>query len=193
MNRVGEVVESSTKGFIARSQNVGESPSFGYFVKTDSEPVVYGLVYEILTESEEPGRKPKAYGMTIEELRREQPQIFELLKTEFHVLITAYSEEGSPTRSGIRFSLPPLPPPIHSFVFECTKDEVEKLSSEDFFLRTIISSPNIPADDLIISSLRYAQNARGFDKDYIVRMGKSLARIFKDDYERLSSVLRRVV
>ncbi len=60
MNRVGEVVESSTKVFIARSQNLGESPSFGYFVKTNSSPVVYGLVYEILTESKEPGRKPNA-------------------------------------------------------------------------------------------------------------------------------------
>src|SRR3970040_311882 len=91
MNRVGEVVESSTKVFIARSQNLGESPSFGYFVKTNSNPVVYGLVYEILTESKEPGRKPNAYGMTMDELRREQPHIFELLKTEFHVLITASS------------------------------------------------------------------------------------------------------
>ncbi len=188
MNHVGEVVESSTRIFVARSQNVGESPSFGCFVKTNSEPIVYGLVYEILTESKEPGRKPRAYGMTIEELRREQPQIFELLKTEFHVLITAYSEEEK-----IRFSLSPLPPPIHSFVYGCAKDEVEKLSSEDFFLRTIISSPNIPADELLISSLSYAQSARGSDKDYIVKMGKSLARIFKDDYERLSSVLRRAV
>jgi hypothetical protein len=82
---------------------VGDSPSFGCFVKTDSEPVVYGLVYEILTESIEPGRKPIAYGMTTEQLRREQPQIFELLKTEFHALIVAYSEEDK-----IKFSLPPF-------------------------------------------------------------------------------------
>jgi hypothetical protein len=70
---------------------------------------------------------------------------------------------------------------------------VKKLTFEDFFLRTIISSSNFPADELIISSLCYAQSARGLDNDYIVRIGKSLARIFKDDYERLSSVLRRVV
>jgi hypothetical protein len=188
VNYVGEVIQSSTRGFVARSQNVGESPSFGYFVKTEGEPVVYGLVYEILTESEEQGRRPKAYGMPIEELRREQPQIFELLKTEFHVLTIAYSEKGK-----VRFSLPPLPPPIHSFVYECSKGEMEKLTSQDFFLRTIISSTNVPVDDLIIAALRYAQDSREFDKSYIVRMGKSLARIFKDDYERLSSVLRRVV
>jgi hypothetical protein len=126
--------------------------------------------------------------MAIEDLRREQPQIFELLKTEFHALIVAYSEEEK-----IKFALPPLPPPIHSFVYECAKEEVKKLTFEDFFLRTIISSSNVPADELIVSSLCYAQSARGLDNDYIVRMGKSLARIFKDDYERLSSVLRRVV
>lgn len=188
MNRVGEVVESSTKGFVARSQKVGESPSFGYFVKTDSKPVVYGIVYEIITGSRDPSRKPDTYGMSIEELRREQPQIFELLKTDFHVLTIAYGDTER-----IRFSLPPHPPHIHSFVYECTKDEIEKLTSEDFFLRTIISSPNVPGDDLIISCLHYAQDARELDKDYIVRMGKSLARFFKDDYERLSSVLKRLV
>lgn len=188
MDYVGEVIESGTKGFVARSQNVGESPHFGCFVKTKEEPVVYGLVYEILTESKEPGRKPNTYGMPIEELRREQPQIFELLKTEFHVLVIAYCEDEK-----VRFSLPPLPPPIHSFVYECEKQEVEKLTLQDFFLRTIFSSPNVPIDDLIIASLRHAQDSRESDKDYIVKMGKSLARIFRDDYERLSSVLRRVV
>ena len=37
------------------------------------------------------------------------------------------------------------------------------------------------------------QDARSKDADYIVRMGKSLMRIFKGDYERLSAVLKRVV
>jgi len=30
------------------------------------------------------------------------------------------------------------------------------------------------------------------DKDYTVRMGKSLSRFLRDDYERLSSILRRL-
>jgi len=187
ISHIGEIVEASTKRFVAQSVSIGEAPSFGYFIKTDSQPVVYGLVYEILTQSREPGRRPIAHGMTIDELRREQPQIFELLKTEFHALVISYSEEEK-----IRFSLPPLPPPIHSFVYPCTKEEVEKLTSEDFFLRTIVSSSNVPIDELIISSLRYAHNARSCDNEYVIRMGKSLARIFKDDYDRLNSILRRV-
>ena len=185
---IGEVVESGTRGFIARSPRVGEAPPFGSFVRTDAGSPVYGLVYEIITGSKEPGRKPDAYDMSIEELRREQPQIFELLKTEFHVLTLGYNESEK-----IRFALSPLPPPIHSFVYECTDEEKVALSSEDFFLRSIISSTNVPVDDLIISSLLGAQSARKKDGDYIVRMGKSLSRFLKDDYERLSSILRRLL
>jgi HAS barrel domain len=185
---IGEVVESGTRGFIARSPRVGEAPPFGSFVRTDAGSPVYGLVYEIITGSKEPGRKPDAYDMSIEELRREQPQIFELLKTEFHVLTLGYNESEK-----IRYALSPLPPPIHSFVYECTDEEKVALSSEDFFLRSIISSTNVPVDDLIISSLLCAQSARKQDGDYVVRMGKSLSRFLKDDYERLSSILRRLL
>jgi hypothetical protein len=185
---IGEIVESGTKGFIARSPRVGYAPPFGSFVRTDSGFPVYGLVYEIITGSREPGRKTDAYDMSIDELKREQPQIFELLKTEFHVLTLGYLDGGK-----IRFSLSPFPPPIHSFVYECTDREKEALSSEDFFLRAIISSPNVPADDLIISSLLSAQRARKDDKDFMVRMGKSLSRFLKDDYERLASILRRLL
>ena len=38
-----------------------------------------------------------------------------------------------------------------------------------------------------------AQRARKNDKDFMVRMGKSLSRFLKDDYERLASILRRLL
>jgi hypothetical protein len=56
-----------------------------------------------------------------------------------------------------------------------------------------MSSSNVPLDDLIISSLSNASKIRKNDDEYIVRMGKSLSRYFKDDYERLSSILRRIL
>lgn len=188
MKHIGEVIESTTKNYVAQSPGVGESPSFGTFVKTDSNPVVYGLVYEIITQSSEPGRKPAAYDMSIDELKREQPQIFELLKTEFHVLTVAHAQSKE-----IKFTLSPLPPPIHSFIYECTDKETIELSEQDFFLRTIMSSSSVPLDALIISSLSNANKIRQNGDEYIVRMGKSLSRYFKDDYERLSSILRRIL
>jgi hypothetical protein len=56
-----------------------------------------------------------------------------------------------------------------------------------------MSSPNVPVDDLLISSLYHASAVRKDDSEYIVRMGKILSRYFKDDYERLSSILRRIL
>jgi len=93
----------------------------------------------------------------------------------------------------VNFALSPLPPPIHSFLYECTNKEKKELSEQDFFLRTIMSSSNVSVDDLLISSLSHARTVRKNDGEYIVRMGKSLSRYFKDDYERLSSILRRII
>jgi len=185
---VGEVIESSTRLFLARTPEVGVSPPLGSFVKTSEEPVVYGVVVDISTRSRDPGRRAEAMGMPLEELRREQPQIFEILATEFQALAFAHREGGS-----MRYSLPPLPPPIHAFVTPCSDEEAAALGGEDFVLRAVVSFPSPAVDDLLVAVLRYVQRARADDRDYIVRMGKSLSRMFKDDYERLVSVLRRVV
>ena len=185
---VGEVIESSTRLFVAHTPEVGVSPPLGSFVKTSEEPVVYGVVVDISTRSRDPGRRAEAMGMPIEELRREQPQIFEILVTEFQALAFAHREAGS-----IRYSLPPLPPPIHAFVAPCSNEEVVALGGEDFVLRAIASFPSPSVDDILVAVLRYVQSARTDDRDYVVRMGKSLSRMFRDDYERLVSVLRRVV
>ena len=84
-------------------------------------PAVYALVYGANTASLEPNRRPSALGFADEdEMRKQQPQIFELLRTEFSGLLIAYSEgDGKP----LRRHLPPLPPRIHSRVYPCTPEE----------------------------------------------------------------------
>ena len=58
-------------------------------------PAVYALVYGANTASLEPNRRPSALGFADEdEMRLQQPQIFELLRTEFSGLLIAYSEGG---------------------------------------------------------------------------------------------------
>src|SRR5262249_50053670 len=44
---------------------------------------LYALVFSATTASAEPGRRPAAYGLEETRLREEQPQIFDLLATEF--------------------------------------------------------------------------------------------------------------
>ena len=83
---------------------------------------MYALVYGANTASLEPSRRPSALGFADEdEMRRQQPQIFELLRTEFSGLLVAYSEGDG---KALRRHLPPMPPRIHSRVYPCTPAEM---------------------------------------------------------------------
>ncbi len=184
---IGEVIESSTSLFTAQACELNGAPGFGTFVKTGTRPTAYGLVYDIRTQSADTNRKPTAYGMTEAELRREQPQIFELLKTEFDALIVGHAGDRGPLQI-----LPPQPPGIHSFCYTCDEREVKTLTENGDYVRSILGGSNLPSDDLIIASVRNAWEARGFDMAYLVKLGKELSRLIRDDYERLSSLIRRI-
>ena len=184
---IGEVIESSTSQFLAESRELNGAPPFGSFVKTGAEPVIYGLVFNVCTHSIEPNRRPTAYGKTEHELRMEQPQIFELLKTEFEAVIIGYEDGRGPQQV-----LPPQPPHIHSFIYPCAEAEIKTLTSNGDFMRTILNVCRLPSDDLIIASVRNAWHARALEMPYLVSLGKNLCRLIRDDYDRLSSIMRRI-
>lgn len=156
----------------------------------------YALVFNACTSSLEPSRRPSALGFADEdEMRRQQPQIFELLRTEFSGLLIAYSPgEEAP----LRRHLPPRPPRIHSRVYECSPAEVRLLTEDLSFLRGILLSPGgaligAPADELAAACLRQARAAHPGDEAFLLRAGRTLAQLLADDYERLQAILRSVL
>ena len=184
---VGEVIESSTTEALAEARQLNAAPPFGGFVRIDSALPAVGIVCNVSTQSLEANRRPAAYGKTERELRLEQPQIFELLRTHFQILIVGYLEGEQPVPV-----LPPHPAPIHSFVYECTGELVCACTASDEFLRNILNTSGPAADQLLIATLRHALRARDDSRDYLVAMGKSLSRLLRDDYDRLSSLIRRI-
>ncbi len=189
---VGEVIGSSNTEFIAQSHLLYESPPFGAFVRVDArDEVVYGVVFAAYTHSLEPNRLAVAYHRSELELRAEQPQIFELLKTKFEAAIVGYKG-----KEVVESRLPPKPPRIHAFVYELTPVEVKRVTADLGFLRLLLAgakAPNrAPLDELVAAALRHAVAAHGGDRAFLVAAGKELARLLKDDYETLSSTLRRV-
>ncbi len=155
----------------------------------------YALVYGANTSSLEPSRRPSALGFADEdEMRRQQPQIFELLRTEFSGMLVAYSlGDGSP----LKRHLPPRPPRIHSRVYACTLAEVQMLTQDLGFLRGILlpsggALPGIPADELAAACLRQARQAQPEDPGFLLRAGRALALLLSDDYDRLQAILRSV-
>ncbi len=185
---IAEVIASSTTEFTAQTRELHGSPPFGSFVKVGTEPMSMAMVCEIITGSTELNRRPVAYGKTEEELREEQPQIFELLRTEIQAKIVGYADEN-----GMKQLITPQPPKLHSFVYVCSSEEIQEFTQRMDFFRTLVGIGGTLSDELLIAAIQqtclsHPQSARCC----LIRAGKELSRLLKDDYDRLESILKRV-
>jgi hypothetical protein len=197
VQRIGEVIESSTTRFTAGAYELLAAPPFGALVRavTRSESVaVYGLVYEIRTGSKEPGGRAVVRGRTYsgrelfdEEIYFENPDLAEVLQTEFSALTVGFTEGDR-----LYQYLPPQPPPVHYSVYECNAGELARFSEACDYFRGILFAAHAPSDELLAAAIRAAARARPDGRDYLVHAGRELASLLKDDYDRLAAILRRI-
>jgi hypothetical protein len=196
--RIGEVIEASTTGFTAGAYELLAAPPFGALVRAQTRDpgiAVYGLVYEIRTGSKEPGGRALVRGRTYsgrelfdQEIYNEHPDLAEVLQTEFSALTVGFVAHGQ-----IYQYLPSHPPPVHYSVYETTIAELTSFSDMTDFFRAPLFASNIPGDDLLAATIRAAARARlGNERDYLVRAGREVASLLKDDYDRLTAILRRI-
>ncbi|HZT43150.1 MAG TPA: hypothetical protein VFA07_13355 [Chthonomonadaceae bacterium] len=152
------------------------------------DDTLYALVFSATTGSAEPGRRPTAYGLDEESLRQEQPQIFDLLCTEFAGLHVGFARDER-----LHPYLPPRPPRLHALVSECSPDEIVALTESLDFLRALLHAPGEgDPDELIAACLRHAYACRDRDFTFLVRAGKQLAALLHDDPDRLNALLRKL-
>lgn len=197
MNAFAEVLTSSITGFTAQAwtedgdfKGVEKLPSFGSFIKAVSEDKklsVFGIVYNIITGSVDQHHKPAALRMTRDELRREQPQIFALLKTEIYAAIVGYQQNGKCISS-----LPPSPPEVHDFVYFASRNEMQDLTERFEFLRILQNTAGVPLDELLAASIRNAAKQQDDEYKFLVSAGQHVSRLIRDDYERLGSILNKI-
>jgi hypothetical protein len=197
MQRIGEVIESSTTRFTAGAYELLEAPPFGSLVRAQSRSesmAVYGLVYEIRTGSREPGGRAVMRGRTYsgrelydDEIYHEHPDLAEVLQTEFSAITVGFVDEGRCYQY-----LPPHPPPVHYSVYPCDDGELAEFCESSDFFRGILFAAQISNDELLAAAIRAAARARPDSRDYLVRAGRELASLLKDDYDRLTAILRRI-
>ena len=188
--RIGELIEASTATFVAQSYELHRGPDFGQLVKAiDGERVVYALVYDVRTASIDPNRRAIARGGggVFDAAIYEHPELRETLRTEFAAVIVGH-RNGDKTWQ----HLPAKPPPLHYSVHAC--DEVETATFNDCldYLAGLLDGTAHPADELVAASIRRAYAARGGDREFLLRAGRTLAMLLKDDYPRLAAILRRI-
>lgn len=185
---LGEIVEASTTDLRAVATQTFASPAFGSFVRTsDGERVTYGVVSHVQHATVDPSRRAVPLGRTWEELEREQPQVRELLTTEFQAICFAYAE----TDEGINAYLPPVPPRVHDFVYACDPSEIVELTADLTFVRTLGACGLPVAGELIAAAVRAAAEERADKHAFLVRAGREVADLYRGDYEQATSILRR--
>lgn len=165
-------------------------PGFGGVVKASCQEHgldVIGVVYDVVTGPQDALHKPTALRMTREQLRMEQPHIFALLRTELHVAICGH-KRGKATFC----RLPPYPPAVHDFVYPLSRDELANIGENFDFLPFLMRVSAVPSDELLAACLRNIAAVRENEYEFLVAAGRHLSQLYRNDYDTLTSLLRKI-
>lgn len=192
--RLGEVIGASTTTFmaqVARDAAAGlalaRPPAFGSFVRAVAEEdglESFGVVFHAETGGVDGAHRPIALDLSRQELRERQPQVFDLLRTDFQAAIVAHRRHGK-----LRHHLPPFPPQVHDFVFPCSPTDVLLVTGKLDFLRSLLAFTEGPADELVAAVVRQAAEARKGDRAFLLEAARMLSKLLKHDYGRLQAIL----
>lgn len=194
---LAEVISSSITGVVAQCLMSSDKdgmpeaakPRFGSFLKisTANKIDVLTVVHNVITGSPDAVHHPWALGLSREQLREEQPHIFSLLRTEVHAVVIGHKERGE-----VYQHLPPIPPEVHDFVYQASEEEIRQVTQGFDFLRLISTVTTVPQDELAAASIREAYKAHGEEYSFLVEAGQALSHIFKNDFDRLVAILRKI-
>jgi hypothetical protein len=197
LQAIAEVVSSSVTSVVAQSLSQDGELSlsddrarFGSFVKIASgsdDLEIFAVIHDVVTGPIDGVHRTSAFGLNREQLRKEQPQIFALLRTDLHAAIIGYRQGKKAYQH-----LPPRPPEVHDFVYAADKKEIEAITSDFEFLRLLAAVATVPADELLAAAVREAYAAQGGRSSFLLKAGQALSQLFRSDYERLVSVLRKI-
>lgn len=197
-NHFSEVIETSTCEFLAQclepeTLSFPAMPPFGSWVRSldeETDNLIYAVVYHATTSPIDSVHRARALGMSLAQLREEQPQIFAMLKTEFRAAIVGYKTPGK--QQSFYQHIPPRPPQIHQAVYFCEPEEIIVFSEELDFLRMLLQVPSAPVDALCAAAIREIYQLRKGDRSWLVQAGRYLSTLLRDDYDRLRVILSQI-
>lgn len=205
-DHIAEVIETSTSEFLAQclepeDLTFPEMPPFGSWVKAideESGNSIFGVVYHVTTAPIDSIHRARALGLSLQELREQQPQIFSMLKTEFRAAIVGFevkavARDGQVSTPATFYQhLPPRPPQIHQAVYCCDSTEVLQFTEQVDFIRTLLQMTGTPVDALIAATLREIYQLRQADQQWLIQAGRSLNLMLREDYDRLRVILSQI-
>jgi hypothetical protein len=183
---LAEVISSSITSIVAECDQRSlqkesiSRPRFGGFVSIESQTSdmrFLAVVYNITTEPGDNVHKTVPFGMTREQLQKEQPQIFFLLQTQIHAVIIGFISN----KKGFAY-LPPQPPNLHEFVYPATKNDLEMIADNFDFLRLLSEVKLVASDELIAAAVRESFLIHNKSNDLLLKAGQALAQLFSKSF-----------
>ncbi len=200
-DHIAEVIETATTEFLAQCLESADltfpvMPPFGSWVKAKEEEsgnLIFAVVYHVTASPIDSVHRAQALGLSLQELREQQPQIFAMLKTEFRAAIVGFQTPRLADKSTqIYHHLPPRPPQIHQAVLHCSPSEMIEFTEKLDFLHTLLQLTAAPVEALVATTLREVYQLRKGDRAWLVQAGRMLSVLLKDDYDRLQLILRQI-
>ncbi len=191
--RIGEVIAASTHEFIAETVELHASPPFGSFVKViePHRPTIYALVAYVETGGLDSSRHVFARAqpphLVDAQVYDEWPELRNVLRTQFTARVVGRID-GS---QRIHHWLPPYPASLHYSVFLCKSAEVKAFTQLPTYLAGLLQGPE-NSEELIAAAVRHAASIRGNDVNYLIQVGRAIARMLAHDYPRLQLILQRI-
>lgn len=185
----GEVIESSLSIIKAQCWHWDDFPSFGSLITMEiQERTLFGLVHHIQTGSLDAQRTVFAYQKTEDELKREQPQIFEFLCTTFSCFILGYKEHDK-----IIYQVPPEPPKIHTFIYKATQQDSISFFSNEQYLPLLFSFAHhtFSLDELLLALLKNIADKQALTPQALSNFIQTFSLLTANDYRRLKLFLQR--
>lgn len=201
-NHIAEVIETATTEFLAQCLDPEDlsfpvMPPFGSWVKSLDEETgnqVYAVIYHATTMPIDSIHRARALGLSLQDLREQQPQIFAMLKTEFRAAIVGFEQglEAKHYNKMVYQYLPPRPPQIHQAVYRCEPEAIIRFSEQLDFLRTLLQVNGAPQEALTAAAIREVYQLRKADRGWLIKAGRTLSVLLKEDYDRLRFILSQI-
>ena len=194
MERIGEIVATSSNSLTAVSFTLHQPPALGCLVKVEVEEghTVYAVVSFGTTTGLDPGRRVvrrSTADVHDAAIYAEHPQLEKTLHTEFQALLVGY---GVPD-GRMHQHLPPQPPPLHYSVCACEADEVARFSQRRAYFRLLLEvAGELPSEQLLAAHIRETYAARGKDEEWLDAAAREVAALLKGDYDRLMGLLQAI-
>ncbi len=184
-----EVIQSSLHGWLAQSWQWDQFPQFGALVTIKSKKrTLFGMVHQIQTGSMDPIRYPFPYQKTEEELKAEQPQIFEFLKTTFSCITVGYLEQNN-----VYYLLAPEPAKIHAFVEPLPANLAKQFFAHEKYLHMLFSLQGqvFNLDELLLAMLNQQAILGILSPDKVQTIMHTYSLLTGNDYRRIKLFLQR--